>query len=66
MKRVTLLFCIALMMIVGCKTESKIRVIKLAHVLDTTHPVHKGMVFMAEKVLEKSGGKSGQPRTETP
>ena len=31
--------------------------IKLAHVLDTTHPVHKGMVFMAEKVAEKSGGR---------
>ena len=32
-------------------------VIKLAHALDTTHPVHKGMVFMAEKVREYSHGK---------
>lgn len=41
----------------GCKTDSNVTVIKLAHVLDTKHPVHKGMMFMAEKVAEKSGGK---------
>lgn len=33
------------------------KVLKLAHVLDVTHPVHKGMVYMAEKVAEKSGGR---------
>ncbi len=32
-------------------------VLKLGHGLDTTHPVHKAMVFMAEKVQEKSGGR---------
>jgi tripartite ATP-independent transporter DctP family solute receptor len=31
--------------------------LKLGHGLDTTHPVHKAMVFMAEKVREKSGGR---------
>lgn len=30
---------------------------KLGHALDVNHPVHKGMVRMAEKVKEKSGGK---------
>ena len=39
------------------KPTSKVRVIKLAHALDTNHPVHMGMVFMADKVSEKSGGK---------
>jgi tripartite ATP-independent transporter DctP family solute receptor len=34
-----------------------VKVLKLAHVLDTTHPVHKGMMFMAERVAEKSGGR---------
>jgi len=29
----------------------------LAHGLDTNHPVHKGMEFMAKRVKEKSGGK---------
>jgi len=38
-------------------SERPVKVIKLAHVLDTTHPVHKGMVYMAEKVAEKSKGR---------
>ena len=32
-------------------------VLKLGHGLDTGHPVHKAMMFMAEKVREKSGGR---------
>jgi tripartite ATP-independent transporter DctP family solute receptor len=32
-------------------------ILKLGHGLDTTHPVHKAMVFMAEKVRAKSGGR---------
>jgi len=31
-------------------------VLKLAHVLDPSHPVHKGMAFMAERVAELSHG----------
>jgi tripartite ATP-independent transporter DctP family solute receptor len=31
--------------------------LKLAHGLDPSHPVHKGMVFMAETLAKKSGGK---------
>ncbi len=56
MKRYYLLFILSLA-IIGCQSESRVRVIKLAHVLDPSHPVHKGMVFMADKVKEKSGGK---------
>ncbi len=40
----------------GCGKVQKVKVLKLAHVLDATHPVHKSMVFMAQKVAEKSGG----------
>jgi tripartite ATP-independent transporter DctP family solute receptor len=32
-------------------------ILKLGHGLDTTHPVHRAMVFMAEKVREKSAGR---------
>jgi len=32
-------------------------ILKLGHGLDTTHPVHKAMVFMADKVREKSQGR---------
>lgn len=31
-------------------------VLKLAHVLDVSHPVHAGMEFMAKRVAELSGG----------
>jgi tripartite ATP-independent transporter DctP family solute receptor len=43
--------------IIGCGSEQHTTVIKLAHVLDINHPVHKGMVFMAERVAEKSQGR---------
>lgn len=42
----------------GCgKKDGDVTVLKLAHGLNTEHPVHKAMVFMAEKVAEKSQGK---------
>jgi tripartite ATP-independent transporter DctP family solute receptor len=41
----------------GCsKVREDVEVLRLAHGLDTTHPVHLGMVHMAEKLEEKSGG----------
>ncbi len=33
------------------------RIIKLAHALDTSHPVHEAMSFMARRVEEQSGGR---------
>lgn len=44
-------------LILGCKVTSTHKVLKLAHGLDPTHPVHKGMVYMAERLAEKSDGK---------
>ncbi|MCC9137235.1 TRAP transporter substrate-binding protein [Pontibacter silvestris] len=41
----------------SCQKEKQTKEIKLAHTLDTSHPVHKAMLFMADKVKEKSGGK---------
>lgn len=40
----------------SCQEASKTTKIKLAHGLDITHPVHKAMVFMANRVEEKSAG----------
>ena len=51
------LLLILILTLIGCQSESRIKIIKLAHVLDPSHPVHKGMVYMAEKVAEKSDGK---------
>ena len=61
-KTVTVLFlctCLALTFCPGCKKEQGEAevILKLAHSLDITHPVHKGMVYMAELVREKSSGR---------
>ena len=41
---------------ISCSNRESSTVIKLAHSLDVSHPVHRAMVFMSEKVKEKSGG----------
>lgn len=45
------------MVLNSCQNTDKQKALKLAHGLDPSHPVHKGMVFMADKLKEKSGGK---------
>jgi tripartite ATP-independent transporter DctP family solute receptor len=55
-------FKIALIIILSsllttCSSGEKYKVLKLAHGLDISHPVHKGMVYMAEQLEAKSGGK---------
>lgn len=59
--RVNSLLCLLVMVLLlaftSCRDESQVTEIKLAHALDTQHPVHLAMVFMAERVQEKSGGK---------
>lgn len=56
-KALFFLFCLVFLFLAGCQTQSKVRVLKLAHALDINHPVHRGMVYMAEKVEEKSEGR---------
>lgn len=41
----------------SCQKIKDTTEIKLAHALEVTHPVHLAMVYMAERVKEKSGGK---------
>jgi len=41
----------------SCHTTDAHRVLKLAHSLDPTHPVHKAMAYMAERVKYYSKGK---------
>jgi len=41
----------------GQTRKSNVKVLKLAHSLNMSHPVHKGMAFMAERVEEYSHGK---------
>ncbi|NOZ62306.1 MAG: TRAP transporter substrate-binding protein [Calditrichaeota bacterium] len=48
---------LSIFLLMSCGKVQRVRVLKLAHVLDATHPVHKAMVFMAARVAEKSHGK---------
>jgi tripartite ATP-independent transporter DctP family solute receptor len=40
----------------GCGAQRDVKIIKLAHGLDQQHSVHKGMVFLGQRLAEKSGG----------
>jgi TRAP-type C4-dicarboxylate transport system substrate-binding protein len=40
----------------GCRVDDDVVTLKLAHGLPSTHPVHLGMEYMAERLVEKSGG----------
>jgi len=41
----------------SCENSKQIKTLRLAHTLDTNHPVHLGMEHMAEQLDEVSGGK---------
>lgn len=51
------IFVLVSVVFTGCQAKNDVRVIKLGHGLDISHPVHKAMVFMAERLAEKSNGK---------
>lgn len=65
MKKLVILFwcvvCLAVIISGGCKRgedgDKPEVALKLAHSLDVTHPVHKAMVYLAEKAKEKSSGR---------
>jgi len=41
----------------SCSDQLGVKVIKLGHAQVVSHPVHEAMLFMGEKIEEKSGGK---------
>ncbi len=41
----------------GCSEKSEVKVIKLGHGLDASHPVHKAMEYMSEQLVKNSNGK---------
>lgn len=51
------LVLLSLLFLNSCKIKEEKKVLKLAHGLDTIHPVHKAMAFMAERCKEISKGK---------
>jgi len=52
-----LILFFTMFLMTGCGGQSKVRVIKLGHGLDPSHPVHKAMVYFADRVKEKTDGK---------
>ena len=46
----------SLFIMAGCEEKEQVKEIKLGHGLDISHPVHKAMVYMSERLYEKSGG----------
>lgn len=41
---------------ISCKPETSVKTIRLAHGLDTNHPVHNAMVYLGEQLEERSSG----------
>jgi tripartite ATP-independent transporter DctP family solute receptor len=56
-ERATIALGIVVLAVIGCGRESRVTVLKLAHGLDSSHPVHKAMEYMAARAHEKSAGK---------
>lgn len=51
------LLTLLVVLLAGCATDKSTKVLKLGHGLDISHPVHHGMVRMAELLEKKSDGK---------
>ena len=50
--------CLSIFLLLGgCQLETGVRVIKMGHAQVVSHPVHQAMVFLGERLEEKSGGK---------
>ncbi|WP_378181252.1 TRAP transporter substrate-binding protein [Aquimarina sp. SS2-1] len=54
--RKLLLLLIGLFVLGSCSKEKETKILRLAHTLDTKHPVHKAMVILGEKLEKKSNG----------
>jgi tripartite ATP-independent transporter DctP family solute receptor len=52
-----LLLLIALIFSSSCSRDTSVKRIKIGHGLDPSHPVHKAMLFLAERSAEKSNGR---------
>lgn len=50
------LFLLPALLLSSCVGEQKVKTLRLAHSLDTKHPVHEAMVILGESLAKKSGG----------
>lgn len=54
--KILTLLLLGIFVLGSCKMNESTKVLKVAHSLDPSHPVHKGMVFMNERLKEISEG----------
>ncbi|MCK5136414.1 MAG: TRAP transporter substrate-binding protein [Bacteroidales bacterium] len=54
--RSILIFFLSALLLISCRQQQQGRVLKLAHSLDPSHPVHNAMVFMTDRCKEISDG----------
>ncbi len=57
MKKWGLIFVGVLFLFISCQKDDQHSTIILGHSLPTAHPVHKAIMFFADRVKENSGGK---------
>lgn len=48
---------ILLFFILGCNSDNNVKIIKMGHAQVTNHPVHEAMIFLSERLEEKSNGR---------
>ncbi len=56
MKHINPIILFLLLLTFGCSSKTEVKELKLAHGLDVSHPVHTGMVYMADRLAEISDG----------
>ncbi|MHA7131440.1 TRAP transporter substrate-binding protein [Algoriphagus namhaensis] len=57
MKKSTLILLFLAFLGFSCERQSGVRIIKMGHSQVTAHPVHEAMIFLAQRLEEKSNGK---------
>ncbi len=55
--KLLLVLVLPLFLLTGCNNAREVKTLRLAHSLDTKHPVHEAMVVLGKSLKEKSGGK---------
>jgi len=56
MKKLSAIVLLVLILLNSCETINQQKTVKLAHGLDTSHPVHKAMIFMGQELEKNSRG----------
>jgi len=55
--RIVFIFLALVLALGSCQLDTGVKVIKMGHAQVVSHPVHQAMIFLGERLEEKSGGK---------